>query len=135
MLGLFQADLGFLFKQASVWRTLVETLLAITPLAIALSGYANWRIGDRQGLLLMAWVSIYLIWMLWPQPLAPALLLPGQMVSVLGWLWLVREWANRLKWHEPLLLAANGVVVTLLFWLVVIALVAALHNYLGRVAS
>ncbi|TGD42990.1 hypothetical protein EEB11_12040 [Pseudotabrizicola sediminis] len=127
----FQADLSFLFDQPSVWRSLVQTLITITPLAIALSAYTTWRIGDRRGLVLMGGVALYLVWMLWPAPLAPALVLPGRVVSVIGWFWLVSSWGRQAKWHEPLLLITNSIVVTMLITLTLTTGVAVLRDLLG----
>jgi len=128
---LFQVDLSFVFEQPSIWRTLVQTLILITPLAIALSGYATWRIGDRRGLLLIAAVTLYTLWMLWPQPLAPELVLPGRVVSVIGWFWLVSAWGRQAKWHEPFLLAANSIVVTFMITLILTTGVALLRDLMG----
>lgn len=131
MTALFQADLSFLFEQPSIWRVLVETLILIIPLAIAVAGYAAWRVGDRRGLLLILWVCAYLIWMHWPQPLDPALVLPGRMISVMGWFWLVGAWSRRLNWHEPLLLVTNGLVVAFLIALFLTTGVASLRDMMG----
>lgn len=128
---LFQVDLSFVFEQPSIWRTLVQTLLIITPLAIALSGYATWRIGDRRGLLLIAAVALYMLWMLWPQALAPELVLPERVVSVIGWFWLVSAWGRQAKWHEPFLLAANGIVVAFMITLILTTAVALIRDALG----
>lgn len=127
----FQADLSFVFEQPSVWRSLVESLIVTTPLAIALSGYATWRIGDRRGLMLVVWVAVYLLWMLWPQPLAPELVLPARAVSVIGWFWLVSGWARQVKWHEPLLLVANSIVVAFLLALILTTGVALFRDLMG----
>ncbi|MFN3722336.1 MAG: hypothetical protein ACK4VZ_04770 [Paracoccaceae bacterium] len=131
MTPLFQADLSFVFEQPSIWRALVQTLIVATPLAIALSGFATWRIGDRRGLLLMLWVAIYVIWMLWPQPLAPELVLPGRVVSVVGWFGLISAWARQVKWHEPLLLAANSIVVAFMIALILTTSVALVRDVMG----
>ncbi|RGP37279.1 hypothetical protein [Pseudotabrizicola alkalilacus] len=128
---LFQVDLSFVFEQPSIWRTLVQTLILITPLAIALSGYATWRIGDRRGLLLIAAVALYTLWMIWPQPLVPELVLPGRVVSVIGWFWLVSAWGRQAKWHEPFLLAANSIVVTFMITLILTTGVALLRDLMG----
>ncbi|MFN4155239.1 MAG: hypothetical protein ACK4HF_11350 [Paracoccaceae bacterium] len=127
----FQADLSFVFEQPSVWRSLVQTLIVTTPLAIALSGFATWRIGDRRGVLLMAAVALYMVWMLWPLPLAPELVLPGRVVSVIGWFWLVTAWGRQAKWHEPLLLAANSIVVAFMITLFLTTGVALLRDLMG----
>ncbi|MDP4032132.1 MAG: hypothetical protein Q8P60_04625 [Pseudorhodobacter sp.] len=127
----FQADLTFLFEQPSLWRTLVQTLIVTTPLAIALSGYATWRTGDRRGLLLMIWIAVYVLWMIWPQPLAPELVLPGRVVSVIGWFWLISSWARQVKWHEPLLLAANSIVVAFMIALILTTGVALFRDQMG----
>jgi hypothetical protein len=129
--GLFQADLSFLFEQPSVWLVLVETLLLITPLAIALSGFAAWRVGDRAGVTLIVWVVIYIFWMQWPVPLQQQLVLPGRVVSVVGWFWLLGAWARRVKWHEPLLLVANGIVVAFLIALTLTTGVATIRDVMG----
>lgn len=131
MNDLFQADLSFLFEQPSIWLVLVETLILVTPLAIALSGFAAWRVGDRQGLLLILWVAVYLVWMHWPYPLAQELLLPARVVSVVGWFWLLGAWSRRVKWHEPLLLVANSVVVAFLIALFLTTLVASIRDVMG----
>lgn len=131
MNDLFQADLSFLFEQPSIWLTLVETLILVTPLAIAVSGLAAWRTGDRQGLVLIGWVVIYLAWMQWPHPLATQLILPARVVSVVGWFWLVGSWSRRVKWHEPLLLVANGIVVAFLIALFLTTLVASVRDFMG----
>ncbi|MCF8485209.1 MAG: hypothetical protein K9G71_08335 [Rhodobacteraceae bacterium] len=131
MNALFQADLSFLFEQPSIWLVLVETLIVLTPLAIALSGYAAWRVGDRRGLILMFWVCTYLLWMHWPQPLDPALVLPGRVVSVIGWFWLLGAWTRRVNWHEPLLLASNGLVVAFLLALFLTTAVASIRDIMG----
>ena len=131
MTPLFQSDLSFLFEQPSVWRTLVQTLIVITPLAIALSGYATWRIGDRRGLVLIGGVALYMLWMLWPIPLAPELVLPGRVVSVIGWCWLIASWGRQAKWHEPLLLAANSIVLSILITLSLTSGVALVRDLLG----
>jgi len=131
MNSLFQADLTFLFEQPSIWRTLVQTLIVTTPLAIALSGYATWRIGDRRGPMLMAAVAVYLIWMLWPAPLAAELVLPGRVVSVIGWFWLLSSWGRQAKWHEPLLLVANSIVVAFMIALILTTGVALLRDLMG----
>lgn len=127
----FQADLSFLFQQPSVWRTLVQTLITATPLAIALSAYATWRIGDRRGLVLMAGVALYLVWMLWPAPLAPGLVLTGRVVSVIGWFWLVTSWGRQATWHQPLLLVPNSLVVAFLITLILTTGVAFVRDLLG----
>ncbi|GEM_PF-6910779 len=129
--GMFQADLSFLFEQPSIWRSLVQVLITTTPLAIALSGFAVWRVGDRNGVLLMLWVVIYMIWMLWPTPLQPELILPGRVVSVIGWFWLLGAWARRVNWHQPLLLASNSVVVAFLIALTLTTGVAGLRDVMG----
>lgn len=129
--GVFQADLSFLFEQPSIWRSLVQTLIVTTPLAIALSGYATMRIGDRRGVLLMIWVALYVIWMLWPQPLAPELVLPGRVVSVIGWFWLISSWARQVKWHEPLLLITNSIVVAFLIALILTTGIASFRDLMG----
>lgn len=131
MNALFQADLSFLFEQPSIWLVLVETLIVLTPLAIALSGFAAWRVGDRRGLILMFWVCTYLLWMHWPQPLDPALVLPGRVVSVIGWFWLLGAWTRRVNWHEPLLLASNGLVVAFLLALFLTTAVASIRDIMG----
>jgi hypothetical protein len=131
MNALFQADLSFLFEQPSIWLVLVETLIVLTPLAIALSGYAAWRVGDRRGLILIFWVCTYLLWMHWPQPLDPALVLPGRVVSVIGWFWLLGAWTRRVNWHEPLLLASNGLVVAFLLALFLTTAVASIRDIMG----
>ena len=131
MNSVFQADLTFLFDQASIWRSLVQTLIFTTPLAIALSGYATWRIGDRRGFLLVVSVGLYLLWMLWPQPLAPELVLPGRVVSVIGWFWLLSAWARQAKWHEPLLLVSNSIVVAFMIALTLTTGVALLRDLMG----
>ena len=131
MNALFQADLSFLFEQPSIWLVLVETLIVLTPLAIALSGYAAWRVGDRRGLILIFWVCTYLVWMHWPQPLDPALVLPGRVVSVIGWFWLLGAWTRRVNWHEPLLLASNGLVVAFLLALFLTTAVASIRDIMG----
>ena len=128
---MFQADLSFLFQQPSLWRSLVQTLITATPLTIALSAYATWRIGGRRGLVLMVGVALYLVWMLWPLPLAPELVLPGRVVSVIGWFWLVTSWGRQAKWHEPLLLVANGIVVSVLITLTLTSAVALVRDLLG----
>lgn len=127
----FQADLSFLFEQPSLWRALVQTLIVTTPLAIALSGYASWRIGDRRGQLLMGAVALYMVWMLWPVPLAPELLLPGRVVSVIGWFWLVSSWGRQAKWYEPMLLVTNSLVVAFMIALFLTTGVALLRDLLG----
>jgi hypothetical protein len=124
----FQADLSFLFEQPSIWLTLVETLIFVIPLAIALAGYAAWRVGDRRGLLLIFWVCVYLGWMHWPVPLDPALVLPGRMVSVIGWFWLLGAWSRRMNWHGPLLLVANGLVAAFLLALFLTTGVATIRD-------
>ena len=131
MTPLFQADLSFVFEQASIWRALVQSLIVATPLAIALSGYGTWRIGDRRGLLLVIWVALYMIWMLWPQPLAPELVLPGRVVSVVGWFGLISSWARQVKWHEPFLLAVNSIVVAFLIALILTTTVALFRDLMG----
>ncbi|WP_103333056.1 hypothetical protein [Pseudotabrizicola formosa] len=128
---MFQADLSFLFEQSSIWRSLVQSLITVTPLAIALSAYTTWRIGDRRGLVLMAGVALYLIWMLWPAPLAPALVPPGRVVSVIGWFWLVSSWGRQARWHEPMLLIINSLVLTLLITLTLTTGIALLRDLLG----
>jgi hypothetical protein len=127
----FQVDLSFVFEQPSIWRSLVQSLIVATPFAIALSGYATWRIGDRRGLLLMVWVALYTIWMLWPLPLAPELVLPGRVVSVIGWFWLISSWGGQVKWHEPLLLAANSIVVAFMIALILTTGVALFRDLMG----
>jgi len=131
MNGLFEVDLSFLFEQSSIWRSLVQSLIVATPLAIALSGFANWRVGDRAGGLLILWVLIYMIWMLWPQPLAPELVLPARVVSVIGWFWLLASWARRAKWHEPLLLVSNSIVVAFMIALVLTTGIATFRDLMG----
>lgn len=131
MNGVFQADLTFLFEQPSVWRSLVQTLIVTTPLAIALSGFAAWRMGDRGGVLLTLWVAVYLMWMLWPQPLAPEIMVPGRVISVIGWFWLLGAWARRVNWHEPLLLISNSIVVAFLIALGLTTLVASIRDLMG----
>ena len=131
MNALFQADLSFLFEQPSIWLTLVETLIVVVPLTIALSGYAAWRVGDRRGLLLIFWVGVYLVWMHWPMPLDPALVLPGRVVSVIGWFWLLGAWARRVNWHDPMLLATNGLVVAFLLALFLTTGVATVRDIMG----
>lgn len=131
MNALFQADLSFLFEQPSIWLVLVETLIVLTPLAIALSGFAAWRVGDRRGLILIFWVCTYLVWMHWPQPLDSALVLPGRVVSVIGWFWLLGAWTRRVNWHEPLLLASNGLVVAFLLALFLTTAVASIRDIMG----
>ena len=131
MNALFQADLSFLFEQPSIWLVLVETLIVVIPLAIAVAGYAAWRVGDRRGLLLIFWVVVYLLWMHWPFELDPALLLPGRVVSVIGWFWLLGAWSRRVNWHDPLLLAANGLVVAFLLALFLTTAVATLRDIMG----
>lgn len=129
--GIFQTDLAFLFEQPSIWRTLVETLIVTTPIAIALSGFATWRVGDRSGLTLVFWTAIYLLWMLWPVPMATEFLLPSRVISVIGWFWLLGAWARRLSWHEPLLLVANGLVVAFLLTLSITMAIATLRDLMG----
>lgn len=128
---MFQIDLSFLFEQPSIWRALVQVLIVATPLAIALAGFAGWRMGDRQGLVLIFWVAVYTLWMLWPLPLPVELLLPGRVVSVIGWFWLLGAWARRVQWHEPLLLVANGVVVAFLLAVAITTAVAAIRDLMG----
>jgi hypothetical protein len=129
--SLFQADLAFLFEQPSIWRCLVQTLIVALPLAFALAGMAAVRMGDRGAWLLVAAVGLYLVWMFWPQPLAPALVLPGRVVSVIGWFWLLQAWARRVVWHEPLLLWSNSLVLALLIALVLTTGVAGLRDLMG----
>ncbi|WP_164609667.1 hypothetical protein [Pseudotabrizicola algicola] len=128
---MFQVDLSFLFEQPSIWRTLVQTLIILTPLAIALSAYGTWRIGDRRGPLLMAGVALYLLWMFWPAPLAAELVLPGRAVSVIGWFWLVSAWGRQAKWHEPLLLLSNSIVLAILIALILTTGVAGIRDAMG----
>ncbi|MFN7222706.1 MAG: hypothetical protein ACK4MS_01645 [Paracoccaceae bacterium] len=127
----FQADLTFLFEQPSVWRSLVQTLIVTTPLAIALSGFAAWRVEDRGGLSLIFWVVVYLMWMLWPQPFAPEFVLPARVISVIGWFWLIGAWARRVKWHEPLLLVSNSIVVAFMIALILTTGVATVRDLMG----
>jgi hypothetical protein len=131
MAGFFQADLSFLFEQPSIWRGLVQGLIIATPLAMALAGYAAWRVGQRSALLLVLWVALYLVWMLWPQPLPDPLVLPGRIVSVFGWFWLVRAWARRVQWHESLLLVANSLVIAFLIALVLTTGIATLRDLMA----
>lgn len=131
MNALFQADLSFLFEQPSIWLALVETLIVLTPLAIALSGFAAWRVGDRRGLILIFWVCAYLLWLHWPQPLDAALVLPGRVVSVIGWFWLLGAWSRRVNWHEPLLLVSNGLVVAFLLALFLTTAIATIRDIMG----
>ncbi len=131
MTALFQTDLSFLFEHPSIWLVLVETLIIVIPLAVAVSGYAAWRVGDRRGLVLIVWVCLYLGWMQWPVPLDPALLVPGRVVSVLGWFWLLGAWSRRVNWHDSLLLAANGLVVACLLALLVTTGVATIRDIMG----
>lgn len=129
--SLFQADLAFLFEQPSVWRSLVQALIVMLPLAFALAGLAAVRMGNRGAWLLVGAVALYLMWMFWPQPLAPSLVLPGRMVSVIGWFWLLQAWARRVSWHEPLLLWTNSLVVALLIALVLTTGVAGVRDLMG----
>lgn len=129
--GFFQADLSFLFEQPSVWRSLVQTLIVVTPLAIALSGYAAFRVGNRNGLVLILWVAVYLVWMLWPQPMIPELVLPARVISVIGWFWLLGAWGRRVNWNAPLLLVSNGLVVAFLIALILTTGVAGLRDLMG----
>ena len=131
MNAMFQADLSFLFEQPSIWLALVETLILMVPLAIAVSGYAAWRVGDRRGLLLIFWVLVYQLWMNWPFDLDLALVLPGRVVSVIAWFWLLGAWSRRVNWHDPLLLVANGLVVALLLALFLTTGVATLRDIMG----
>ena len=127
----FQIDLSFLFEVPSIWRTLVQTLIVVVPLAIAISGYAAWRVGDRQGLLLLFWAALYAVWMLWPVPMPLEFVLPGRVVSVVAWFWLVGAWGRRVQWHDPMLLFSNGFVVALLLTLFITAFVAGLRDIMG----
>ncbi|MCU0900470.1 MAG: hypothetical protein MUC82_08245 [Cypionkella sp.] len=129
--GFFQADLSFLFEQPSIWRALVQTLIVVLPLTIALSGYAAWRDGDRAGLVLVLWVLVYLAWALWPQPLPPELVLPGRVISVVGWFWLIADWGRRAQWHQPFLLAVNSLVLAVLIALVLTTGIALLRDLMG----
>lgn len=129
--GLFQTDLSFLFEEPSIWRSLVETLIVTTPLAVALSGFAAWRSGDRSGLVLIFWTGVYLLWMLWPVPFALEFVLPSRVISVIGWFWLIGAWARRASWHDPLLLVANGLVVAFLLTLAITTAVATLRDLMG----
>lgn len=129
--GVFQADLSFLFEQPSIWRSLVQTLIVLTPLAIALSGFAAWRVGDRGGVMLILWVGLYLVWMLWPQPLVPEFALPARVISVIGWFWLIGAWGRRVKWHEPLLLVSNSIVVAFMIALFLTTGVATVRDLMG----
>lgn len=131
MFPLFQADLSFVFEQPSVWRTLVQTLIVTTPLAIALSAFATWRIGDKRGLMLLFWVAVYLTWMLWPQPLPPEFVLPARVISVIGWFWLLSAWGRQVNWHEPLLLVANSIVVAFMIALILTTGVALFRDLMG----
>lgn len=128
---LFQIDLSFLFEQPSIWRTLVQTLIVAMPLTVLLSGFAAWRVGDRQGLILMLWAALYALWMLWPVPMPPEFILPGRVISVIAWFWLLGAWGRRVQWHDPLLLVANGIVVALLIALSLTTLVAAVRDLMG----
>lgn len=129
--GMFQADLSFLFEQPSIWRALVQSLIIATPLAIGVSGFAAWRVGDRRGLGLIFWVLVYISWMLWPTPLQPELVLPGRVVSVVGWFWLLGAWGRRVNWHEPLLLVSNSLVVAFLIALFLTTGVATVRDLMG----
>lgn len=128
---MFQIDLSFLFEQPSLWRLLVETLIEATPLAIAIAGFAAWRTGDRAGLVLMFWVAVYALWMLWPVDLPPTLILPGRVVSVIAWFWVLGAWARRVQWHDPLLLISNGIVVAFLLTLFIVTTVATIRDLMG----
>lgn len=128
---MFQIDLSFLFEQPSLWRTLVQSLIVATPLAIGLSGFAAWRVGDRAGLMLIFWVLVYTLWMLWPVDLPLQAVLPARVVSVIGWAWLLGAWARRVQWHEPLLLFANGIVVAFLIALTLTTVVATIRDIMG----
>lgn len=127
---LFQVDLAFLFEQPSIWRSLVQSLILMTPLTIAVSGYATWRIGDQRGALLMLGVALYSVWMLWPFRLPAEVVLPARVGSVIGWLWLVSAWGRQAKWHEPFLLAVNGLVLTVLLALSLTTAVALIRDAL-----
>lgn len=129
--GLFQTDLAFLFEQPSIWRTLVETLIVLTPITIFVAGYAALRVGERRGVALMAWAAVYLLWMLWPGAMATEFLLPSRVISVIGWFWLVGAWGRRASWHDPLLLVANGLVVAFLLALSITVFVAGLRDLMG----
>lgn len=126
-----QIDLSFLFEAPSIWRAMVTALIVAVPLAIAISGFAAWRVGDRRGLIVIFWVAVYAAWMVWPQPLHEALILPGRVLSTLGWFWLLGAWARRVAWHEPLLLVANGVVVAFLLALGITVSVATFRDVMG----
>lgn len=104
---LFKADLSFLFDQPSSWVYMAEVLAVLIPILIGLSAIATWRVGERHGRSLLVWVLGYLVWFYWPIPLEPALVLPGRVVSVILWFWLVEAWKRRINWHEPVLLGTN----------------------------
>lgn len=127
----FQIDLSFLFEQPSIWRSVVQTLIVMMPLTVMLSGYASWRVGRRQGLVLIGWAMAYTVWMLWPIPFPPEFILPGRVISVVGWFWLLSAWGRRVQWHDPLLLVANGIVVALLLTLAIVTTVATIRDFMG----
>lgn len=129
--GLFQTDLAFLFEQPSIWRTLVETLIVLTPITIALAGFAAMRVGERRGVALMVWAAFYMAWMLWPGAMPTEFLLPSRVISVIGWFWLLGAWGRRASWHDPLLLMANGLVVAFLLTLSITLFVATLRDVMG----
>ena len=127
-IALYTADLSFLFEHPSVWLSLVQVLIAVIPVLIGLSGYAMWRTGERHGLSMMVWVAGYLAWIYWPIPFEEALILPGRIVSVILWVWLVQAWQQRLRWHEPLLLAANFLTACALLTLIITLAIATIRD-------
>ncbi len=135
MLGLFGADLTILFEHPSLWRSLIEALVAALPFAVGISGFISWRCGDKWGLSLIAWVTLYLIWVLQPIALPLQADVVVRVLSVLGWFWLIGAWARRAMWHEPRLLVVNGGIVGLMIALFLVMAIALLRDALGLDSS
>ena len=127
----FPADLSVLFETPSIWGALSEALILAIPAAIVIAGFATWRVGEKRGVMLMVWGFAYLTWMLLPWHPVAEIGLAARFVSVLGWFWLYGAWGRRMRWHDPLLIVAHGLVIALSIALFLILLVAVIRDVTG----
>lgn len=105
----------------------VVFLLYLTPVSITVAAIASWRNAVRGAGMVAAGGVAYCLWLLVPFGFAlPELRQLSQIVSILGWVWLVAGWGRHVLTEWPVPMWGHWIAGTVLLALPLVALVAGL---------